>query len=142
MSLVTNPEVIETNQDELGAQAAFVAEDSGTEVWAKPMSDGSLVFALFNTCEVPMTVTVDFASLGLEGEWRVRDLWRQKDVGVCSERYSAEVLVHATHLVRFFPQPGAGLRKGLKDIRDNSVYMMYAPVRPVDKPGYVAPKAP
>ena len=139
MSLLTNAEVIETSQDELGAQAALVARDSGAEVWAKPMSDGSLVFALFNTCAFPMPVAVDFASLGLEGSWRVRDLWRQQDVGVVSGSYSAEVFVHATHLVRLFPQPGAGLRKGTRDIRDNAVYMMYAPVRPVDKPGYVAP---
>lgn len=27
----------------------------------------------------------------------------------------------------------------MRDIRDNAVYMMYAPVRPVDKPGYVPP---
>ena len=140
MSLLTNAEVIETSQDELGAQAALVAKTSRTEVWAKPMSDGSLVFALFNPYVVPTTVTVDFASLGLEGAWRVRDLWRQQDVGVMSGGYSAEVLSHATQLVRLFPQSGAGLRKGFGDIRENSVYMMYAPVRPVDKPGYVAPR--
>ena len=79
------------------------------------------------------------ASLGLEGSWRIRDLWRQQDVGIASGSYSAEVFSHATTLVRLFPQPGAGLRKGMRDIRDNAVYMMYAPVRPVDKPGYVPP---
>ena len=139
MSLLTNAEVIETSQDELGAQAALVARTSRTEVWAKPMSDGSLVFALFNTYALPSTVTIDFASLGLEGSWRIRDLWRQQDVGIASGSYSAEVFSHATTLVRLFPQPGAGLRKGMRDIRDNAVYMMYAPVRPVDKPGYVPP---
>ena len=139
MSLLTNAEVIETSQDELGAQAALVAKTARTEVWAKPMSDGSLVFALFNPHILPTTVTVDFASLGMEGAWRVRDLWRQQDVGVTSGSYSAEVLSHATQLVRLFPQRGAGLRKGMRDVRDNSVYMMYAPRRPVDKPGYVAP---
>ena len=139
MSLLTNDEVIETSQDELGAQAACVARGPRAEIWAKPMSDGSLVFALFNTFVVPTRITVDFASLGVEGRWRVRDLWEQKDLGVFSSAYFADVPAHATRLVRLFPETGAGLRKGLGDIRDNAVYMMYVDKRPVDKPGYKAP---
>jgi len=142
MSLLSNDEVIETSQDELGAQAARVARGPRAEVWAKPMSDGSLVFALFNTYILPTRITVDFAALGIEGRWRVRDLWRQKDLGTFSSAYSADVESHATHLVRLYPEPEAGLRKGLKDIRDNAVYSMYAEKRPVDKPGYVAPAGP
>ena len=49
----------------------------------------------------------------MEGRWRVRDLWEQKDLGVFSSAYSADVPVHATHLVLLFPEAGAGLRKGL-----------------------------
>ena len=141
-SLLTNDEVIETSQDELGAQAACVAKGPRAEVWAKPMSDGSLVFALFNTYAIPTRITVDFDSLGLVGRWRVRDLWRQKDLGTFSSQYTSDVLAHATQLVRLFPENGAGLRVGLSDIRDNAVYMMYADKRPVDKPGYKAPSAP
>ena len=48
--------------------------------------------------------TIDFASLGLEGHWLVRDLWRQKDLGVYSVQYAADVPGHATHLVRLFPR--------------------------------------
>ena len=139
-SLLSNDEVIETNQDELGAQAARVACGPRAEIWAKPMSDGSLVFALVNVHPRGNTrITVDFDSLGIEGRWRVRDLWRQKDLGTFSSSYQAEVLPHATQLVRMFPEDGAGLRKGLADIRDNAVYSEYAKVRPVDKPGYKAP---
>ena len=141
-SLLTNDEVLETSQDELGAQAACVAKGPRAEVWAKPMSDGSIVFALFNTYVIPTRITADFDSLGLEGRWRVRDLWRQKDLGTFSGQYSADVLAHATQLVRLFPEQGAGLRAGLRDVRDNAVYMMYADKRPVDKPGYKAPSAP
>ena len=142
MSLLTNDEVIETSQDELGAQAACVAQGPRAEVWAKPMSDGSLVFALFNTYLMPTRITIDFDALGIEGRWRVRDLWRQKDLGIFSSAYHADVEAHATHLVRLFPENGAGLRKGLGDIRDNAVYRMYTNKRTVDKPGYVAPSGP
>ena len=141
-SLLTNDEVIETSQDELGAQAACVAKGPRAEVWAKPMSDGSLVFALFNTYGITTQISIDFNSLGLEGRWRVRDLWSQKDLGTFSDHYSAEVFAHATQLVRLFPEQDAGLRKGLNDIRDNAVYSIYAAKRPVDKPGYSAPVKP
>ena len=141
-SLLTNDEVLETSQDELGAQAACVAKGPRAEVWAKPMSDGSIVLALFNTYAIPTRITADFDSLGLAGRWRVRDLWRQKDIGTFSSQYCCDVLSHATQLVRLFPEEGAGLRQGLGDVRDNAVYMMYVNKRPVDKPGYKAPLAP
>ena len=144
LSLLTNDEVIETNQDPLGAQAARVAKGPRGEIWAKPMSDGSIVLALVNDYARPSStlMTADFESLGLEGSWKVRDLWRQQDLGIFSKSYSCEVLGHATQLVRLFPQAGAGLRKGLSDVRMNSVYYQFAEKRPVDKPGYLPPKAP
>jgi alpha-galactosidase len=141
-SLLTNDEVLETNQDELGAQAACIARGPRFEIWAKPMSDGSLVFALFNTYAIPTRITADFDSLGLAGRWRVRDLWRQKDLGTFSGQYGADVLSHATQLVRLFPEYGAGLRAGLGDVRDNAVYMVYEEKRPVDKPGRREQSAP
>ena len=139
-SLLTNDEVLETNQDELGAQAALIAAGPRAEIWAKPMSDGSFVFALVNVSKMVTTVTADFASLGLEGKWRVRDLWRQQDLGTFGAAYETDIPPRATTLVRLFPEPGAGLRAGLTDIRMNNVYFQFQEKRPVDRPGYVAPK--
>ena len=124
-SLLTNDEVLETNQDELGAQAALVAADPYKEVWAKPMSDGSYVFALVNVSKQVTKVTAEFGALGLEGKWRVRDLWRQQDLGVLEGAYATDVPPRATVLVRLFPQPGAKLREGLTDIRMNNVYFQF-----------------
>ena len=140
-ALLANDEVIEVNQDELGAQAALVAKGPRAQVWAKPMHDGSLVFALFNTADDATRIAIDYDSLGLEGKWLVRDLWRQKDEGIYGIRYSVEVPGHATHLVRLFPKEDAGLAEGVRDIRMNSVYIQFEELRPVDKPGYKAPKS-
>ena len=135
MSLLTNDEVLETNQDPLGAAAARVAQDGTREVWAKPMSDGSLVFALYNRGPRDERISVDFAALGLEGQWRVRDLWRQKDLGTFAGQYTAEVWPHATTLVRLFPADASSrLVPGLRDIRDNATYLHFERTRPVDKP--------
>lgn len=47
--------------------------------------------------------TGDIADLGLRGKCRVRDLWRQKDLGVFEDRFEAAVLVHGVVLVRIYP---------------------------------------
>ena len=140
LALLSNDEVIETNQDELGAQAALVAEGPRAEIWAKPMSDGSFVLALVNAVRKTTTVTADFRSLGLDGKWRVRDLWRQQDLGVYGAEYSCDVPPLATQLVRLWPEPGAGLREGLTDIRMNGFYHLLEQKRPVGRPGYEPPK--
>ena len=136
LQLLSNDEVIETNQDSLGAQAALVAEGPRAEIWAKPMSDGSFALALVNTVRKMTTITADFHALGLEGKWRVRDLWRQKDMGIYGAEYSYDVPPLATHLVRLWPEIGAGLRKGLSDIRMNGFYHLLEQQRPVGRPGY------
>ena len=139
--LLSNDEVIEVNQDELGAQAALVAKGPRARVWAKPMHDGSLVFALFNTHEESTRIGIDFNALGIEGKWLARDLWRQKDEGIYGITYIADVPGHATHLVRLFPKEDARLADGVMDIRMNSVYIQFEALRPVGKPGYKVQKS-
>jgi len=104
LNLLTNDEVIEVSQDPLGNQAARIAKDEFTEVWAKKMEDGSMAVGLFNRSFMTGKVSVDFKALGLTGKQRVRDLWRQHDEGAFSGTYSAEVFGHATKLIRLFPQ--------------------------------------
>lgn len=135
-SLLTNDEVIEVNQDEMGAQAARVQWSDGGEVWAKPMSDGSIAIALFNSGRRKAIVSADLAKLGLVGEWHMRDLWRQKDEGVVTGAYSVEIPRHCTKLVRLFPREGAGLKPCVRDIRNASFYGQFETKRPLGKPGY------
>jgi alpha-galactosidase len=102
-NLLTNDEVLEVNQDPLGKQAARVMQDGAREVWAKKMEDGSLAVGLFNRDEVPQTVTAKWSDLGISGKMRVRDLWRQQDVGSFDGTFGAEIPRHGVVLVRLFP---------------------------------------
>lgn len=122
LSLLTNDEVLAIDQDELGAGAAKVLADAAAdwEIWARPLADGSMALALLNADEEEQIVTVPFAKLGLRGTWAVRDLWRQADEGTFADAYAASVPGHATHLVKFSPRAGAGLKPCLRDIRDNA----------------------
>ncbi len=99
-SLLSNDEVIEVNQDELGRQAARVVKSGDLEVWAKEMADGSKAVGLFNRGNDSTKVEVKWSDLGLAGRHRVRDLWRQKDLGEFEGSFDGIVARHGVVLVR------------------------------------------
>ncbi|MBE3069191.1 MAG: alpha-galactosidase [Planctomycetes bacterium] len=106
LALLVNDEVLAVNQDPLGRQAARVRAEGPLDVWAKDLEDGSKAVGLFNRADDgPRTVTVRWSDLGLAGRQRVRDLWRQADLGAFEGEFAARVLVHGVVLVRIAPEP-------------------------------------
>lgn len=104
LNLLTNDEVLEINQDPLGNQAKQIVEDENYQIWAKHMEDGSMAVGLFNMDGFEHgLVAVEWSQLGIEGNQRVRDPWRQKDLGVFNERFQTTVPPHGVVLVRIFP---------------------------------------
>ncbi len=98
--LLTNPEVIDINQDPLGKQASRISKDGPGEVWARPLEDGSVAIALFNRGPLPLTVKADLAACGVNGSGLIiRDVWRQKDIGTASANYEAEIPRHGAVFV-------------------------------------------
>lgn len=81
LDLLTNHDVIEVDQDELGKPATRVAKDGEAEIWARPLANGGYAVGLFNRGEDPAKVHVNFAVLGLKGTHSVRDLWRARNLG-------------------------------------------------------------
>ncbi len=100
LSLLTNDEVLEVNQDPLGRQARRIAHTDETEVWAKDMEDGSKAVGLFNRGELPQPIFVRWVDLGIKGKHVVRDLWRQKDLNTFEGRFESTVPRHGVMLVR------------------------------------------
>jgi len=103
LSLLTNDEVLEVNQDTLGIQAARVVHDGDCSVWAKGMEDGSKAVGFFNIGEVETTIGADWTVLGIKGRQRVRDLWRQADIEEPDRRFETKVPRHGAVMVRLFP---------------------------------------
>ena len=103
LSLLTNDEVIEVDQDSLGRPGRRVSKDGDLEVWARPLEDGSLAVGLFNRGEGMRTIEAKWEHLGLQGPQKVRDLWRQQDIGVCEGKLEAYVARHGVVLVRLWP---------------------------------------
>jgi len=100
LSLLSNDEVLAVNQDALGKQASRIAKNGNLEIWAKDMADGSKAVGLFNRGEMETGVDVKWSDLGFAGQHRVRDLWRQKDLGKFADAFSASVPRHGVLLVR------------------------------------------
>ena len=103
LSLLTNDEVIDVDQDPLGKAGRRMFKDEDVEVWSKEMEDGSKVVGLFNRGEFESRVTARWTDLGIAGKQRVRDLWRQEDVGVLEGQFTSMVPRHGVKLVRIWP---------------------------------------
>ena len=77
LSLLSNDEVLAVDQDPLGKEATRVKEDkaAGTEVWMRPLADGTIAVGLFNRgryeIESPRRRTRNEPTA--EQKWRLRD---------------------------------------------------------------------
>lgn len=102
LNLLSNDEVLAVNQDPLGRQAALAYQVGPLEVWAKDLADGSKAVGLFNRSDEEATVQAPYAKLGIQGSHRVRDLWRQQDLGDFPDSFTSSVPGHGVVLVRVF----------------------------------------
>ncbi len=100
LNVPCNSEVIDIDQDALGKQARIVRHTSKEFVLAKPLEDGALAVGLFNLGEAKKKVKVKWEKLGLKGRYRVRDVWRQKDIGDHAHQFTRKVDPHGVILVR------------------------------------------
>jgi alpha-galactosidase len=107
-ALLTNDEVLDVDQDPLGIPAGRKAlrESPGvtlagmSEIWSRPLFDGTQAVGLFNRGGEAMTVTVRWSDLGLQGRQTVRDLWQRKPLGVFADSYSARIPAHGALLLK------------------------------------------
>ena len=89
-SLLSNDDMLEVNQDPLGKQGRQITVE-GNELVVKDLEDGSKAVGLFNPGPQETTVKARWPDLGIRGPHKVRDLWRQRDMGVLENQYEAKV---------------------------------------------------
>ncbi len=108
-ALLTSPELLGVNQDPLGRQGFRVGQDFfKSEVWMKPLSDGSIAVGLFNRHdEATRTIGVAWETLGLHDRRpaTVRDLLEGQDTGAFSASYSTSVEPHGCALLKLSACP-------------------------------------
>ncbi|HTL74343.1 MAG TPA: glycoside hydrolase family 27 protein [bacterium] len=99
LSLLTNDEVMAVNQDPLGSPARRVMQSRGTEIWVKPLKNGSKAIGLFNRSAAAEEVELNWNDAGLNGKRALRDIWLRKDLGVFKEKYVAQIPSHGAVLL-------------------------------------------
>jgi alpha-galactosidase len=105
LNVLTNDEIIEVDQDPLGKPGYRVSKKGDLEVWKRELEDGGLAVGLFNRSEEKAMVTATWHDLGLSGKLKVRDLWRQKDLGKFTIQYSEQVERHGVVMVKISTDP-------------------------------------
>ena len=105
LNLLTNDEVIEINQDPLGKEATCVQTLGDLRIYVKELEDGSRAVGFCNFGLDLVTISYkDFDKLGLNGKFKVRDLWRQKDISTIETKtgqLALKVPVHGVLLYKF-----------------------------------------
>lgn len=112
LSLLTNNEVIDVNQDPLAFQAAKFSGDEDHAVYIKPLEDGSVAIGLFNFSDTTRMIGFRPHNLGLIGQQTIRDIWRQKDIANIEQTdwWETPVRSHGVKLLKVSPKnPGEKL---------------------------------
>jgi alpha-galactosidase len=91
-----------------------LAEEKGVQIWVKPLEDGSYAVGLFNVAdygktpesyfrwgdETPKSFTFDFNKIGLKGRFKLRDVWRQKDLSTFKDVFKTEIRHHGVVMLQ------------------------------------------
>ncbi len=96
LNILLNKEIIAIDQDTLGVAARRVVCENNRQVFVRPLSGGRHAVAILNPSDQAVKTSVDFASLGLQGKYTVRDVWKHADVGQKAVRWRGTIAPHQT----------------------------------------------
>jgi hypothetical protein len=100
--ILTAPEIIAIDQDHLGIQGTRIRNNSGLQVWQKPLNDGSIAVALLNVTNFSAAMFVTLEEIGFKKDVAssVRDLWNRKDLKAVTDTFKISVEPHGVAVVK------------------------------------------
>lgn len=99
LSLVTNPEVINVNQN--SEKPLFVYNKGGIAVWQTKIENCTAV-AVFNLSDEEKHYRLSFSDLGIENIRAVRDLWARKDIPKCENDVAVSLKPHSSEFFEIY----------------------------------------
>lgn len=99
LSLVTNPEVINVNQN--SEKPLFVYNKGGIAVWQTKIENCTAV-AVFNLSDEEKHYKLSFSDLGIENVRAVRDLWVRKDIPKCENDVAVSLKPHSSEFFEIY----------------------------------------
>ena len=100
LGLLTNDEVLAVDQDALAKPAVKAWEKDKAQVWVKPLKGGAKAIGVFNLDDKPVKLAIPFAGVGLQGTQKLRDCWRQQDLGGHAGSYTVDMPAHGVVLLK------------------------------------------
>ena len=100
LNLLTNDEVIDVDQDPLGIQGEQIELGPYSIALVKELEDGSKAVGFFNLGTTTEKFEFNLSDIGIPGKQKVRDLWRQKDMGEFENMFTSEVNPHGVVFVK------------------------------------------
>jgi alpha-galactosidase len=98
--LLTNHDIIEIDQDPLGKVATLKKKDGLSEIWTRPLFDGTTAVGLFNRNSQKTRIVVRWSDIGLEGSQPVRDLWLRRNLRDGAIGYAFDVPGHGAVVIK------------------------------------------
>jgi alpha-galactosidase len=111
-SILTNKEVIAVNQDSMGIQGFRYAANDSLETWLKPLKNGAWAIAFLNRKNTPQQVNINWQEQSINDTlskavfnpktrtFKVRDLWKKKELGDTKSVLKAIVPAHDVLMLR------------------------------------------
>lgn len=99
LSLVTNPEVINVNQN--SEKPLFLYNKGGIAVWQTKIENCTAV-AVFNLSDEEKHYKLSFSDLGIENVRAVRDLWARKDIPKCENDVAVSLKPHSSEFFEIY----------------------------------------
>ena len=99
LSLVTNPEVINVNQN--SEKPLLVYNKGGIAVWQTKIENCTAV-AVFNLSDEEKHYKLSFLNLGVENVRAVRDLWARKDIPKCENGVAVSLKPHSSEFFEIY----------------------------------------
>ncbi|MBN2279577.1 MAG: glycoside hydrolase family 27 protein [Candidatus Marinimicrobia bacterium] len=115
LEILTNKEVIAVDQDSLGIQGFKCFARDHWEIWAKPLKAGELALCFFNRSLSTQKIHYDWQEFPIKDdqfgyhyffdkkEYKIRDLWKHKDMGTTQKPFVMDIPVHDVIMVKLVP---------------------------------------
>jgi len=100
LNVLCNPEVIDVDQDPLGECGLVIKQTDEHFIMIKNLYDGSKAVGLFNRGKNTSEMTINWDELQITGRYLIRDLWRQEDLGIFRQKFTAKVPAQGVIMVK------------------------------------------
>ena len=100
LNLLTNDEVLAIDQDPLGYQAKQAIKEKDIQVWVKNLADGTKAVGIFNLGDKTVKYSLNLNSIDIKGNQKLRDLWRQIDLGTFTDKFETKIPSHGVVLFK------------------------------------------